>query len=77
MVAKATFHGQFYYYENINGKQKKVEKSFTDKKKYDNFVGKYPLPTLSDFWGLKAPAKKALPVKKSPKSCASCSKKKK
>jgi hypothetical protein len=52
MVAKATFHGQFFYYENINGKQKKVEKTFTDKKKYDDFVKKYPMPSFGSLLGL-------------------------
>lgn len=72
MVA-TTFKGKFYYYENINGKEKKVEKSFTDPKKYAEFTQKHPMPSLASFFGLSAPtplagkpAKKALPVKKAP-----------
>ena len=42
MIVKATFHGTYHYYENINGKVKKVEKVFTDKKKYDEFIVYYP-----------------------------------
>jgi len=42
MVVKATFHGAYHYYENINGKVKKVEKTFTDRKKYDEFIVYYP-----------------------------------
>ncbi len=60
-----TFRGQFRYYENINGKEKKVEKEFTDQKKFDAFTQKYPFPTLSDLFGLKTSTKKALPAKKS------------
>lgn len=46
MAIKSAFKGKFYYYENVNGKEKKVEKSFDDAKKYDAFVKKYPMPSL-------------------------------
>lgn len=72
MAVKSTFHGKFYYYENINGKEKKVEKNFTDQKAYEAFVKKHPMPSLTSFFGLGAP-KKALPIKKTP--CKSCAKK--
>ncbi|PJA49056.1 MAG: hypothetical protein CO170_00715 [candidate division SR1 bacterium CG_4_9_14_3_um_filter_40_9] len=75
MVATSKFQGRFYYYENINGKEKRVEKEFTDPKKYGDFVKQYPMPSLSSFWGLGAPsalagkpAKKALPVKRAIKA---------
>lgn len=58
----ATFQGKYYYYENINGKEKKVEKSFTDPKAYAEFTKKHPMPSLASFFG--APAKKALALKK-------------
>ena len=68
----STFKGKFYYYENINGKEKKVEKDFTDPKKYGDFVKQYPMPSLASFRGLwapklAAPKAKALPVKKAVK----------
>ena len=50
MVVKATFHGEFTYYENVNGKEKRLSKTFTDKKKYDAFVEKYPFPSLLSLW---------------------------
>ncbi|MCX6823316.1 MAG: hypothetical protein NTX91_05005 [candidate division SR1 bacterium] len=62
-----------HYYENINGEVKKVEKTFTDKKKYDEFMKKSPMPTLGSLFGV-GPVKKALPVKKS--CCGSCKTKK-
>ena len=76
MVVKSTFHGAYHYYENINGKVKKVEKAFTDKKKYDDFMKKnpMPMPSLGSFFGLGTPTKKALPVKKA--VCKGCAKKK-
>ena len=43
-MAKPTFQGKFVYYENINGKSKKVEKTFTDEKKFSDFTKKYPMP---------------------------------
>ena len=43
-MAKPTFQGKFVYYENINGKSKKVEKTFTDQKKFNDFTKKYPMP---------------------------------
>lgn len=77
MVVKSTFHGAYHYYENINGKVKKVEKTFTDKKKYDEFMKKAPKISLSSFFGLGAPVQKALPVKPAKKlACKSCAKKK-
>lgn len=57
MAKKSDFQGQYYYYENINGKEKKVEKKFTDKKRYDAFVKKNPMPKFKmpsfDFWDFK------------------------
>lgn len=73
MVTKSTFHGKFMYYENINGKEKKVSKEFTDPKKFNEFTQKYPMPTLGSLFGLTAPAKpvkKALPAKKTVKKPA-------
>lgn len=65
MVTKSTFHGTFYSYQNINGKEKKVVKEFTDQKKYEAFVEKHPMPTLGSMLTLaKKPVKKALPAKK-------------
>jgi len=65
MVTKSTFHGKFMYYENINGKEKKVSKEFTDPKKFDAFTKKYPMPTLGGMFSLLAtPIKKVLPTKK-------------
>lgn len=43
-MAKSSFQGKFVYYENINGKSKKVEKTFTDAKKFNEFTKKYPIP---------------------------------
>lgn len=34
----SSFKGKYYYYENVNWKEKKVEKEFSDKKKFDAFV---------------------------------------
>lgn len=71
MPTKSTFQGKFMYYENINGKEKKVSKEFTDAKKFNDFAKKYPMPTLVSIFGLvapaKKPAKKELPVKKTVK----------
>ena len=64
MVTKSTFHGKFMYYENINGKEKKLSKEFTDSKKFNDFTKKYPLPTLASIFWLSSAAKKALPAKK-------------
>ena len=50
MVTKSTFHGKFMYYENINGKEKKLSKEFTDSKKFNDFTKKYPLPTLASIF---------------------------
>lgn len=63
MVSTSTFHGKFMYYENVNGKEKKVAKEFTDPKKFNEFTKKYPMPSLGSMFGLIAPSKKALPVK--------------
>jgi len=64
MVIARTFHGKFMYYENINGKEKKIAKEFTDPKKFNEFTKKYPMPTLGSIFGLVLPIKKALPLKK-------------
>lgn len=64
MPTKSTFQGKFMYYENINGKEKKVSKEFTDAKKFNDFAKKYPMPTLGSMFGLLAPTKKALPKAK-------------
>jgi hypothetical protein len=67
MVEKATFHGVYHYYENVNGKEKKVEKSFTDRKKYDEFMKKHPLPSFTSIFSLgllPSPKPKALVSKK-------------
>lgn len=64
MPTKSTFQGKFMYYENINGKEKKVSKAFTDPKKFNDFAKKYPMPTLGNLFGLTASAKKALVAKK-------------
>ena len=83
MVEKATFHGVYHYYENVNGKEKKVEKSFTDRKKYDEFMKKHQMPSLGSFFGLPTPPlkSKALPTVKKPiptkKICKTCVGKKK
>ncbi len=72
MVVKATFHGAYHYYENINGKVKKVEKTFTDKKKYDEFMKKAPaMPSLASFFD-PIPSKKGLPVKPCKPTTKSC-----
>ena len=63
MITKNTFHGKFMYYENINGKEKKIAKEFTDPKKFNEFTKKYPTPTLGSIFGLISPMKKALPIK--------------
>lgn len=57
------------YYENINGKEKKISKEFTDPKKFNEFAKKYPMPTLGNMLGLVKPVKKALPAKKPAKTC--------
>lgn len=75
MVVKSSFQGRFYYYENINGKEKKIEKTFDNAKSYSDFVKKYPMPTFSSFFGLAAPKLKALPSKKH-KAMACCKTKK-
>lgn len=64
MVSTGTFHGRFMYYENINGKEKKVFKKFTDLKKFNEFTEKHPMPTFGSMLGLVVPKKKALPIKK-------------
>ncbi len=63
MAKASNFQGKFMYYENINGKEKKVSKEFTDPKKFNDFAKKYPMPTLSSFFGLDLPTKKSLPIK--------------
>lgn len=68
MAIKSTFQGKFYYYENVNGKEKKVEKSFDDVKKYDDFVKKYPMPSLGSFFGFIPTQSKALTSKKPSKT---------
>lgn len=67
MVTTNKFQGKFMYYENINGKEKKVAKEFTDQKKFNEFAKKYPMPTLSSMFGLVSPTKKSLPTKKTAK----------
>jgi hypothetical protein len=67
MPTKSTFQGKFMYYENINGKEKKVSKAFTDLKKFNDFAKKYPMPTLGSLLGLAAPVKKTLVAKKTAK----------
>jgi len=64
MTTTSKFQGKFMYYENINGKEKKLSKEFTDPKKFNEFAKKYPMPTLGNMFGLVAPARKALPHKK-------------
>jgi len=59
----STFRWKFYYYENINGKEKRVEKEFNDPKKYAEFTKKHPMPSFASFFGLGAPVKKALSKK--------------
>jgi len=54
------FQGKFMYYENINGKEKKVSKEFTDPKKFSEFTKKYPMPTLGSMFGLVIPSNKPL-----------------
>ena len=63
MITKNAFHGKFMYYENINGKEKKIAKEFTDPKKFNEFTKKYPMPTLGSMFWLLSPTKKALPIK--------------
>lgn len=46
MTNKHNFQGQFMYYENINGKEKKIMKKFTDVDKFNAFAKKYPMPTI-------------------------------
>lgn len=67
MPTKTLFQGKFMYYENINGKEKKISKEFTDPKKFNDFVKKYPMPTLGSLLGVAKPTKKALPAKKATK----------
>lgn len=46
------------YYENINGKEKKIMKKFTDADKFNAFAKKYPMPTIGTmFWLLPTPKK--------------------
>ncbi|MFA6255820.1 MAG: hypothetical protein WC606_01430 [Candidatus Absconditabacterales bacterium] len=81
MATTSKFQGKFMYYENINGKEKKVSKEFSDVKKFNDFAKKYPMPTLSSMFGLAKPAltgkpnKKALPAKKCCGSCGTKAKK--
>jgi len=72
MAGTTKFQGRFMYYENINGKEKKVFKEFTDPKKFNEFTKKYPMPTLGSMFGLILPSKKALPTKSSKACCGSC-----
>ncbi len=58
MSTASSFHGKFMYYENINGKEKKLSKDFTDPKKFNEFTKKYPMPTLWSILGLISPSKK-------------------
>lgn len=64
MATKNTFQGQFMYYENINGKEKKIMKTFTDVDKFATFTKKYPMPTLGSLVGLVSPIKTHLTHKK-------------
>jgi len=75
MATTSKFQGKFMYYENINGKEKKISKDFFDPKKMTEFTKKYPMPTLGSMLGLVSPSKKALPAKKSCKSCTTKAKK--
>lgn len=75
MATKNTFKGQFMYYENINGKEKKIMKTFTDADKFATFTQKYPMPTLGNLIGLVSPTKKALNSKKSVKKTIKTTKK--
>lgn len=77
MVIKNTFHGEFMYYENINGKEKKLTKEFTDPKKFNEFIKAHPTPTLGSLFGLVASSKKALPAKKPALAAKKPAKKKK
>lgn len=61
MATPSKFQGKFMYYENINGKEKKISKSFTDAKKFNDFSKKYPMPTLGSMLGFSS--SKALPSK--------------
>ncbi len=76
MIGKSTFHGTFVYYENINGKEKKVAKEFTDPKKFNEFTKKHPMPTLGNMLGIVSSSKKALPMQgkviSSKECCGSC-----
>ena len=71
MATKNTFTGQFMYYENINGKEKKIMKTFTDADKFATFTKKYPMPTLGSLVGLVSPIKKPLASKKPLKTAKS------
>lgn len=76
MPTKSTFQGKFMYYENVNGKEKKISKEFTDPKKFNDFAKKYPMPTLWSLFGLSVPAKKSLVKKPAKKPLKSPTKKK-
>ena len=65
MATPSKFQGKFMYYENINGKEKKVSKSFTDAKKFNDFSKKYPMPTLGSMLEFTS-SSKALPSKGHP-----------
>ena len=43
---KPSFQGKYYYYENVNWKEKKVEKEFNDQKKFDSFVKTQKVPNI-------------------------------
>ena len=51
MTTHSTFTGRFLYYENIDGKVKTVEKTFTDPKKFSAFIRKY---SVDSFFGLES-----------------------
>lgn len=82
-MVTSKFQGKFMYYENINGKEKKVAKEFSDPNKFNEFIKKYPalagkpMSTLGSMFGLVAPdklsgkpVKKALTIKKATKKPA-------
>lgn len=76
MVVTGKFQGKFMYYENVNGKEKKISKEFTDPKKFNDFTKKYPMPSLWGIFGLIEPVKKPLVKKTVKKPLKSPTKKK-
>jgi hypothetical protein len=68
-TTKSSFHGKFFYYENINWKIKKVSKTFNEAKKFDAFVKKYQIPKLDILGDFVNKKPKALTKKKTKKCC--------